>query len=177
MALTLHRSSMTSPLGGIVVVSNGEAIVRLHMQGDAEYNIALRQAQAEQDAAAAAGREAGDALSRQAVAELAEYFAGSRQVFDLPVALEGTPFQQRIWAELLQIPYGQLSSYGLLAAGAGNPAASRAVGGAVGANPVPIIVPCHRILASDGRITGYSGGQGIPTKRILLELEGISYKA
>lgn len=176
MTLALHRSAMSSPLGGIVVVSNGEAIVRLHMQGDAEFEIALRQAKAEADAAAAAGREPGDRLSRQAVAELSEYFAGSRQLFDLPVALEGTPFQQRIWAELLQIPFGQLSSYGELAAAAGSPVASRAVGGAVGSNPVPIIVPCHRILAHDGRITGYSGGRGIPTKRILLDLEGIPYK-
>lgn len=167
MALSLHRSAIDTPIGGIIVVSNGEAIVRLHMQGDAEYEIARRQAEAE--------TAAGDALSRQAARELTEYFAGKRREFTVPVALEGTPFQQRIWADLLAIPFGGLSSYGALASAAGNPAASRAVGGAVGANPVPIIVPCHRILSSDGRITGYSGGNGIPTKRILLDLEGITY--
>jgi methylated-DNA-[protein]-cysteine S-methyltransferase len=92
------------------------------------------------------------------------------------VKLIGTEFQQKIWHELLAIPYGQTSTYGELAALAGSPQASRAVGGAVGANPVPIIIPCHRILASDNKITGYSGGSGIPTKILLLEREGITYR-
>ena len=115
-------------------------------------------------------------MIKQATKELGEYFAGKRKDFDVPVKLVGTPFQQAIWHELLAIPYGGHASYGDLAARAGNPKAARAVGGAVGANPVPIIVPCHRILAGNSKLTGYSGGSGVPTKIQLLDIEGIEYK-
>lgn len=111
-----------------------------------------------------------------AAEQLGEYFAGKRSNFDLPVSLPGTAFQQAVWAELVEIPYGGVVSYGALGLATGRTTAGRAVGGAVGANPIPIIVPCHRVLASDGRITGYSGGNGIPTKVWLLEHEGIAHR-
>lgn len=110
-----------------------------------------------------------------AAAQLREYFAGERIDFDLLVKLAGTPFQTAVWAELGQLGFGEVISYGELGIATGRPTAGRAVGGAVGANPIPIIVPCHRVLAGNRRITGYSGGEGIPTKVWLLDHEGIEH--
>ena len=101
----------------------------------------------------------------------------TRTDFDVPVRLSGTPFQQAVWAELERLGWGEATSYGALAAAVGKPGSARAIGGAVGANPIPIIVGCHRVLASDGRITGYSGGDGIPTKLWLLGHERIGFAA
>ncbi|WP_430646094.1 methylated-DNA--[protein]-cysteine S-methyltransferase [Agromyces sp. GXS1127] len=116
-------------------------------------------------------------LLAAARAQLEEYFAGRRTDFDLPVRLHGTPFQQAVWAELQRLGWGEATSYGALAAAVGRPGSARAIGGAVGANPMPIIVGCHRVLASDGRITGYSGGQGVSTKLWLLGHEQIGFAA
>lgn len=110
-------------------------------------------------------------------AQLLEYFAGTRTTFDVPVRLVGTPFQEAVWAELVRLGWGEATSYGALAAAVGKPGSARAIGGAVGANPVPILIGCHRVLASDGRITGYSGGDGIPTKLWLLGHERIGFAA
>ena len=120
--------------------------------------------------------EAPNALLRRAVDELAEYFAGTRVTFDVPVRLNrGTEFQQSVWRGLAAIPYGDHLSYGELGRSIGKSGAGRAIGGAVGANPAPILVGCHRVLASNGRITGFSAGEGIPTKQWLLRHEGIEY--
>lgn len=108
--------------------------------------------------------------------QLAEYFAGKRKSFQIPVSLEGTDFQKSVWNAVNDIPFGKVLSYGEVGHETGRPTAGRAVGGAVGANPVPIIIPCHRVLASDGRITGYSGGNGIETKAWLLDHEGIAHR-
>ncbi len=102
-------------------------------------------------------------------AQLDEYFAGERTTFDVPLRLEGTEFQQRVWDALCAIPYGETISYGELARRVGNPKASRAVGSANGRNPVAIIVPCHRVIAADGTLGGYGGGLG--RKTVLLDLE------
>jgi methylated-DNA-[protein]-cysteine S-methyltransferase len=104
-----------------------------------------------------------------ASAQLAEYFAGQRRVFDLPLWLHGTEFQTRVWRELLAIPHGETWSYGELARSIGRPSASRAVGAANGKNPISIIVPCHRVIGSNGDLTGYGGG--MPAKQWLLEHE------
>ena len=101
--------------------------------------------------------------------QLEEYFAGERDEFDLPVGAPGTPFQQRVWDELARIPYGQTISYAELASRIGRPTAVRAAGAANGANPVSIVIPCHRVIGSGGALTGYSGG--LEAKRFLLELE------
>lgn len=119
--------------------------------------------------------ESGELLQR-ATRQLEEYFAGARTVFDLPIKCAGTEFQQSIWRELANIPYGTSVTYQELGNTVGVPQGARAVGGAVGKNPVPIIVPCHRVLGAGHKITGYSGGEGIPTKEKLLALEGISYR-
>ncbi len=104
-----------------------------------------------------------------AIRQLRDYFAGTRRQFDLPLAPEGTPFQIRVWNELQRIPYGETMSYGELARRVGNPNASRAVGLANGANPIAIVIPCHRVIGSNGKLTGYGGG--LDTKQWLLALE------
>jgi methylated-DNA-[protein]-cysteine S-methyltransferase len=101
--------------------------------------------------------------------ELDEYFAGVRQTFTIAVALRGTPFQLQVWESLTAIPYGETASYGAVAAAVGRPAAARAIGAANHVNPVPIVVPCHRVIGADGSLTGYGGG--LDRKTFLLELE------
>lgn len=116
-------------------------------------------------------------LLRETKKQLEAYFAGRLREFDLPLHLEGTPFRLKVWEALRQIPYGQVISYGELARRIGQPGASRAVGGANRHNPISIIVPCHRVVAADGAIGGYSGnchGSG-ELKRALLKLEGLNF--
>ena len=107
---------------------------------------------------------------KEAATQLEEYFAGERRDFDVTMELDGTPFQKEVWAELCNIPYGQTISYGELARRVGRPSAPRAVGQANGRNPIPIIVPCHRVVAGNG-IGGYGGG--LTVKRALLAVEGV----
>jgi methylated-DNA-[protein]-cysteine S-methyltransferase len=115
--------------------------------------------------------EPGHPLLKQAVVQLREYFSGARTQFDLPLDLQGgTAFQQSVWQALLAIPPGGTTSYGLLSQRIGHPAAVRAVGAAVGRNPVSIVVPCHRVLGANGTLTGYAGG--LERKSALLRLEG-----
>jgi methylated-DNA-[protein]-cysteine S-methyltransferase len=152
----MASTTLLSPLGPITVVANEHAVTSVVI-----------------------GQEGGSDSSSildHAVTQLTEYFAGERTKFSVPVELPGTEFQRAVWAELQTIPFGSTASYQELGVRAGLGNAPRAVGGALGKNPVPIIVPCHRILAHDRRITGYSGGDGIPTKEKLLSLEGISYR-
>jgi len=105
----------------------------------------------------------------EAVRQLREYFEGRRKEFDLPLAPEGTPFQKTVWRHLCDIPYGETISYGELARRTGNPKASRAVGAANGANPIPVVIPCHRVIGANGKLTGFGGG--LPVKEKLLALE------
>ena len=107
---------------------------------------------------------------RETMLQLRAYFAGELRDFDVPLDMQGTPFQQRVWNELLRIPYGETRSYMQIAVAVGAPKAVRAVGAANGSNPIPIIVPCHRVIGSSGKLTGYGGG--LPLKKRLLELEG-----
>jgi methylated-DNA-[protein]-cysteine S-methyltransferase len=116
------------------------------------------------------GARAADPLLDLAESQLTEYFAGERTDFDLPLASDGSEFQKKVWSELGRIPYGETASYGEIARRLGyEPGISRAVGAANGANPIPIVVPCHRVVGSDGSLTGYAGG--IERKRTLLDLE------
>ncbi len=154
---------LDSPIGRIEVVGDGSAIVALSIERDGS----LPHDESE---------ERPDAVTRLAVAQLEEYFAGARHDFDVPVSLHGTAFQLAVWERLVELQWGEVISYGELGQTTGRPTAGRAVGGAVGANPVPIIVPCHRVLGANGVITGYSGGEGVPTKSWLLEHEGIPHK-
>lgn len=153
-----------SPLGRIEITSNGDAITSLSIEraGALPFD--------DLD-------EVSSPLLELAASQLDEYFAGTRHSFELPVAWHGTPFQESIWAQLVDLPWGEVATYGELGLASGRATAGRAVGGAVGANPVPIIVPCHRVLASNKKITGYSAGNGIPTKVWLLDHEGIEHAA
>lgn len=153
---------MSSPIGRIEIVGNGEAIVSLSIERDGTLP---------DDELP----ERSDPILDRAVEQLDEYFAGHRHDFDLPLSLAGTAFQLAVWEQLVALDWGEVVSYGELGMATGRATAGRAVGGAVGANPIPIIVPCHRVLGSDGRITGYSGGDGIPTKSWLLQHEGIAH--
>jgi methylated-DNA-[protein]-cysteine S-methyltransferase len=110
-----------------------------------------------------AGRAGADGAGRppvlaESVAQLQAYFRGERRSFSLPLRLDGTPFQRRVWARLVRVPYGQTTTYGRLARALGKPRAMRAVGGANHRNPVSIVVPCHRVIGADGSLTGYGGG-------------------
>jgi len=116
----------------------------------------------------ASWRQRADAF-QDAAAQLTEYFAGVRRRFELSLAPEGTPFQQQVWRALLDVPYGATISYGQLAARIGQPAASRAVGLANGSNPLPIVIPCHRVIGANGKLTGYGGGLAIKERLLALE--------
>lgn len=120
----------------------------------------------------AGGAQDASPLLDAAEAQLREYFAGARRTFDLPLAPHGTAFQQRVWTASRTIPYGETRTYGELAAAIDSPNASRAVGMANHRNPIPIIIPCHRVIGANGTLTGYAGG--LEVKRKLLALEGIN---
>lgn len=115
-----------------------------------------------------------DALLRDAIRQLREYFDGRLRRFDLPLDPQGTEFQKRVWRELLTIPFGEVRSYSQIAGAIGAPKAVRAVGAANGANPLPIVVPCHRVIGANGKLVGYGGG--LPLKQRLLALEGCNMR-
>jgi methylated-DNA-[protein]-cysteine S-methyltransferase len=163
-APSAYLRRIDSPIGRIEITSDGESIVSLSIERAGELP---RDDEPERS----------NELLDRAADQLAQYFDGERTDFDLPVRLGGTEFQRAVWAQLAKLPFGSVISYGELGHATGRATAGRAVGGAVGANPVPIIVPCHRVLASNQRITGYSGGNGIPTKVWLLDHEGIEHRS
>jgi len=148
---------MKSPNGSILLARNEAGLVRINFQEGLQAY----------DPQPGWRREDGPLL--EAIDQLRAYFDGSRQTFDLPLAPEGTSFQQRVWAALKAIPCGETVSYGEIAKRIGRPTASRAVGAANGQNPLPIVVPCHRVIGANGKLTGYAGGVRI--KRALLDHE------
>ncbi len=161
-----YCSDVDTPLGIIRVVADEEAIVAVGFSPGRNAKL---------DKAGLAGDEGSSELTRKAAAQLNEYFAGVRQVFDLPVSFgRQTPFARQILGCLAGVPYGELLTYGALAALCDRPKAARAVGRVMAANPIPIIVPCHRVVGATGKMTGYSGGDGIPTKKWLLAFEAES---
>lgn len=143
---------MDSPIGGLRLHSSAGLLTAI------EFGAEVR------------GERVPDPVLDATETQLSEYFAGDRKEFDLPLANDGTEFQQKVWGELRRIPYGATASYSEIAARLGyEPVVSRAVGAANGANPIPVIVPCHRVIGSNGNLTGYAGG--IERKQILLDLE------
>jgi methylated-DNA-[protein]-cysteine S-methyltransferase len=155
-AQTLY-TTITSPIGELLLAGDGPALTRLHML-DAPRPVTPSPDWRREDEPFA-----------DAARQLSEYFAGERREFDLPLALRGNEFELRVWAALLEIPYGETASYGEIARAIGAPTAARAVGLANGRNPIALIVPCHRVIGADGSLTGYGGG--LPRKRYLLDLE------
>jgi methylated-DNA-[protein]-cysteine S-methyltransferase len=142
-----------SPIGAILVAGDDNAVAEIHFAG------AKPKPEWSRD----------DAALADATSQLRAYFAGELCAFDLPLAPRGTDFQQAVWSALRQIPYGETTTYSAIAAEIGKPSAVRAVGAANGANPIPIVIPCHRVIGSGGSMTGFGGG--IDVKRQLLALE------
>ncbi len=157
-----YREFLDSPVGKIVILANETAVTGVYFYDAVK--------EAETDGSAAGGTGAcPNSVTALAAREITEYLEGKRKEFDIPVEEHGTPFQERVWAELSRIPYGETVSYGELAERIGAPGASRACGSANGKNPVSIIVPCHRVIKADGTAGGYGGGP--ERKKFLLELE------
>ena len=145
--------AVTSGPVHLAVLTDGEAVREIRLGGEAT-------------------RAAEGALECQVERELSEYFAGLRREFSFPINPAGTTFQRRVWKALERIPYGTVSTYGDIARAIGNPKAPRAVGMANHHNPIPIVIPCHRVVAAGGKLGGYGGG--VELKRKLLALEGVS---
>ena len=159
------QTTCPSPLGAITLAATPQGLAGVWFDGQQHLPPALLQAPATWP------MDASHPVLRLASQQLAEYFAGQRQHFDLPLDLSGgTDFQQAVWRALLAIEPGQTQSYGQVSQHIGRPTAVRAVGAAIGRNPVSIIVPCHRVLGANGSLTGYAGG--LPRKTHLLTLEG-----
>ncbi|MBR7963036.1 methylated-DNA--[protein]-cysteine S-methyltransferase [Burkholderia latens] len=158
---------ISSPLGDIAIRIEEDALTGLFFVGQKYYPpLAI---------APDANARNASPLVRKVAEEVAEYFTGTRERFSVPIQLRGTAFQRSVWAQLLAIPFGELASYGDITARVGLPmSAARAVGGAVGRNPVSIMVPCHRVIGASGSLTGYAGG--IERKRALLSLEGAGFR-
>jgi methylated-DNA-[protein]-cysteine S-methyltransferase len=154
----VNYAYLDSPIGALLIAGDVQAVrcIRFPVQGEAVRPEAGWQPSARGPVA-------------EAIRQLREYFAGRRTTFDLPLEAAGTPFQRAVWRALGDIPYGTTISYGELARRVGNPKASRAVGSANGANPLPIVIPCHRVIAGDGSLGGFGGG--LPAKQSLLALE------
>lgn len=154
-----YYTRIPSPVGPLLLTANDAALTGIYFDG--------------RHPRAALGDDAQEYAAQPVLKETArqlkEYFAGRRRDFDLPLAPEGTPFQRSVWGALRAIPYGETQSYGAVARRIGRPRAVRAVGAANGANPLSIVVPCHRVIGADGSLTGYGGG--LARKRKLLALE------
>lgn len=148
-----------SPLGPMLLVMDDVALAGLYFLGQKHFPPDLP----------AGAANAQDSLAQKALRQLDAYFQGERTAFDLPLSPQGTAFQRAVWDGLLAIPYGRTITYGELARQLGRPQSVRAVGAAVGRNPLSILIPCHRVIGADGSLTGYAGG--LDRKRALLELE------
>lgn len=151
--MTLATTLFPSPVGLLTLVASDAGLVAVLWEEDDPARVKLPATQGDAD----------HPVLRQTAAQLADYFAGARRQFDLPLDFRGTAFQQRVWAALLAIPFGETRSYGAIASAIGQPTASRAVGAANGRNPISIIAPCHRVVGSNGALTGFAGGLAAKT--------------
>jgi methylated-DNA-[protein]-cysteine S-methyltransferase len=159
--MTTYSTHFDSPVGTLLALSKNEAITTLHMLGGKHEPM---QNEAWIDTPTLP-------IFLQLRQQLTDYFAGKRQTFDVALAPEGTVFQKAVWTALTKVPFGQTRTYGQQAVMIGNPNAVRAVGAANGRNPIGIVIPCHRVIGSGGKLTGYAGG--LDKKEFLLKLEGI----
>ena len=164
--MPLRSCTIPTPLGEMLAVASQAGLCLLEFVGQKGVERELAQVEAARGSLAQSGDSP---ILAQTQAELAEYFAGQRREFDLPLRLRGTAFQMQVWQALQVIPYGEVRTYGEIARAIGKPKACRAVGMANHHNPISIIVPCHRVIGSDGSLTGYAGG--IERKQYLLALE------
>ena len=157
--MTTLFTEMKSPLGTLLLTAENGSLIGVHFPGQKHDRPRQPHWQRADD----------EPVLAQARTQLAEYFAGRRTRFDLPLAARGTSFQQAVWRALLAVPFGGTSTYGAIAAAIRKPSAVRAVGSAIGANPIGIVVPCHRVIGRDGSLTGYAGGLERKAKLLALE--------
>lgn len=172
MAATLHSLLIPTPLGEMLAIASDRGLCLLDFaeQKSLERHTAqVRQAHGGVEVASATPATAATAVLHATQLQLAQYFAGQRQTFEVPLDLVGTDFQVRVWQTLLRIPFGQTCSYAQQSEALGQPRAVRAVANANGQNKISIIVPCHRVVGSNGTLTGYAGG--LPRKQALIALE------
>lgn len=162
------ETTIDSPVGPLRLLADAHGLRAIEFDPKLSHRKIRRQASAAGDMTKDDERAA-RALLALVETQLGEYFAGTRQAFDLPLRPLGTGFQTRVWLALAEIPYGQTRSYGEQARMIGHPEAVRAVGAANGSNPIPIVLPCHRVIGANGNLTGFGGG--LPMKRFLLDLE------
>lgn len=155
----MYFATLNIPVGPLYLFADDHALYRISFLADINRDKPPAPVPASKD----------HPLLNRAKAQLAEYFSGSRQQFDLPLSPQGTAFQQAVWGYMEEIPYGETRSYGEIADALGNANKARAVGGAANKNPLPIVIPCHRVLGSSGNLTGFAGGLEI--KRFLIDLE------
>jgi methylated-DNA-[protein]-cysteine S-methyltransferase len=158
--MTLSTKTIASPVGELTLVASDKGLVAILWENDSPDRVRLGDVT----------EDATHPVLLAAETQLREYFAGSRTRFELPLDFRGTDFQKSVWAELLAIPFGETRSYGEIAMKLGRPTASRAVGAANGRNPISIVAPCHRVIGSTGKLTGFAGG--LEAKAYLLGLEG-----
>lgn len=157
--MMLSATRLASPVGTLTLVASDTGLVAVLWPDDDPRRVVIGAWQARDD----------HPILRAAAAQLAAYFAGDRRSFDVPFDMRGTDFQLAVWAALPTIPYGETRSYGALAQMLGRPGASRAVGAANGRNPLSIVVPCHRVVGSTGRLTGFAGGLEIKARLLAME--------
>ena len=162
--MSLHSKFIDSPVGKLKLVASDRGLVAILWPNDSPRRVRL----------ATDAENTRHPILTKTETQLAEYFAGKRAHFDIPLDPQGTPFQRTVWKALVAIPFGETRSYGQLAKQLGNRNATRAVGAANGRNPISIVVPCHRVIGSTGKLTGFAGG--LPTKSFLLELEARSLR-
>lgn len=157
--MTLYSKTIWSPVGELTLVAKDSGLVAILWENDKPGRVRL----------GALSEKTDHRVLVETERQLGEYFAGERRAFDVPLSFSGSDFQRSVWSALLTIPFGETRSYGEIAHQVGKPGASRAVGAANGRNPVSIIAPCHRVVGSTGKLTGFAGG--LEAKRFLLELE------
>jgi methylated-DNA-[protein]-cysteine S-methyltransferase len=157
--VTYHSKTIWSPVGELTLVADDRGLAAILWENDRPDRVRLGTLEENADHPVLVETER----------QLGEYFAGERRAFDVPLSFAGTDFQKRVWAALLAIPFGETRSYGEIADQLGAPGASRAVGAANGRNPISIIAPCHRVVGSNGKLTGFAGG--LEAKAFLLDLE------
>jgi methylated-DNA-[protein]-cysteine S-methyltransferase len=160
-ALATAQTTLATPLGPLLLARTAQGLAGAWFEGQKDHPGEL-----------AAPQQSTDPLLMRAASQLTEFFNGTRQAFDLPLDLHGTEFQCAVWRALLTISTGKTQTYGDIARAVNSPKGVRAVGAAVGKNPLSVIVPCHRVMGSDGSLTGYAGG--LDRKRALLKLEGVA---
>ncbi|RVT94361.1 methylated-DNA--[protein]-cysteine S-methyltransferase [Sphingomonas crocodyli] len=157
--MTLSSKTVPSPVGELTLVASGEGLVAILWENDDPGRVRLGEVVDDPE----------HPILIAAARQLGEYFAGERTAFDLPLDFRGTDFQKAVWAALLTIPFGETRSYADIARAIGRPSACRAVGAANGRNPISIVAPCHRVVGTNGSLTGFAGG--LDAKRLLLGLE------